>query len=144
MTPVDRVQPLVRTTGYEAGVRSEPISGWQTTLALWQLESASELLFVGDAGTTEASRPSRRYGVEWNNLYLPTSWLAFDADLAWSHAKFNDGDPVGKYIPGEVQTTANVGLKSTNLVRGSAPCAGATSARVRWSRTIRCARRPRR
>ena len=107
--------PLVRTTGYEAGVRSEPLAGWQTTLALWQLQSDSELLFVGDAGTTEASRPSRRYGVEWNNLYLPTSWLAFDADLAWSHAQFTDGDPVGKYIPGAVQTTANVGLTIDQL-----------------------------
>jgi len=115
VTPVDRVQPLVRTTGYEAGVRSEPLAGWQTTLALWQLQSDSELLFVGDAGTTEASRPSRRYGVEWNNLYLPTSWLAFDADLAWSHAQFTDGDPVGKYIPGAVQTTANVGLTIDQL-----------------------------
>ncbi len=115
VTPVDRVQPLVRTTGYEAGVRSEPISGWQTTLALWQLDSASDLLFVGDAGTTEASRPSRRYGVEWNNLYLPTIWLAFDADLAWSHAQFTDSDPVGKYIPGAVQTTANVGITIDQL-----------------------------
>ena len=115
VTPVDRVQPLVRTTGYEAGVRSEPLAGWQTTLALWQLQSDSELLFVGDAGTTEASRPSRRYGVEWNNLYLPTSWLAFDADLAWSHAQFTDGDPAGKYIPGAVQTTANVGLTIDQL-----------------------------
>ncbi len=115
VTPVDQVQPLVRTTGYEAGVRSEPLAGWQTTLVLWQLQSDSELLFVGDAGTTEASRPSRRYGVEWNNLYLPTSWLAFDADLAWSHAQFTDGDPVGKYIPGAVQTTANVGLTIDQL-----------------------------
>ena len=115
VTPVNRVQPLVRTTGYEAGLRSEPLAGWQTTLALWQLQSDSELLFVGDAGTTEASRPSRRYGVEWNNLYLPTSWLAFDADLAWSHAQFTDGDPVGKYIPGAVQTTANVGLTIDQL-----------------------------
>jgi outer membrane receptor protein involved in Fe transport len=54
VTPVDPVQPLVRTTGYEGGVRSEPVDGWQTTLALWQLQSDSELLFVGDAGTTEA------------------------------------------------------------------------------------------
>ena len=115
VTPVDPVRPLVRTTGYEGGVRSEPVAGWQTTLALWQLQSDSELLFVGDAGTTEASRPSRRYGVEWNNLYLATDWLAFDADLAWSHAQFKDSDPVGKYIPGAVQTTANVGITIDQL-----------------------------
>jgi len=109
-TPVDRVKPLVRTKGYELGLRSEFVHGWQSTVALWQLDTASELLFVGDAGTTEASRPSQRYGVEWTNLYVPTDWLAIDADLAWSHARFRDDDPAGNYIPGAVTATANLGL----------------------------------
>jgi outer membrane receptor protein involved in Fe transport len=108
--PVSRVDPLVRTKGYEVGLRSEPLPGWQSTLALWQLDSASELLFVGDAGTTEASRPSQRYGVEWTNLYTLTDWLSLDADLAWSHARFRDDDPAGNYIPGAVVTTANLGV----------------------------------
>jgi outer membrane receptor protein involved in Fe transport len=108
--PVSSVDPLVRTKGYEIGLRSEPISGWQSTLSLWQLSSASELLFVGDAGSTEASRPSQRYGVEWNNLYTLTDWMSLDADLAWSHARFKDNDPVGNAIPGAVGTTANLGL----------------------------------
>ena len=114
-TAVGRVKPLVRTTGYEFGLRTEIVSGWQSTVALWQLESASELLFVGDAGTTEASRPSRRYGVEWTNLYAPTDWLAIDADFAWSHARFRDQAPEGGYIPGAVATTANVGLTIDRL-----------------------------
>ena len=114
-TPVDRVKPLVRTKGYELGWRSEIVEGWQSTLAFWQLESASELLFIGDAGTTEASRPSRRYGLEWTNLYVPTDWLAIDADLAWSHARFRDDDPAGNYIPGAVTTTANLGLTIDHL-----------------------------
>jgi outer membrane receptor protein involved in Fe transport len=112
---VDQVKPLVRTTGYELGLRTEIVAGWQSTVALWQLESASELLFVGDAGTTEASRPSRRYGIEWTNLYTPTPWLAIDADLAWSHARFRDSAPEGDYIPGAVVTTANVGLTVDQL-----------------------------
>ncbi len=114
-TPVSQVSPLVRTTGYEAGLRSEPLPGWQTTLALWQLESDSELLFVGDAGTTEPSRPSRRYGVEWTNFYAANSWLAFDADLAWSHARFSESAPEGDYIPGAVVTTANIGVTIDQL-----------------------------
>ncbi len=116
VTPVQRVKPLVRTKGYEFGVRSEVLPGWQSTLSLWNLDIASELLFVGDAGTTEASRPSRRYGVEWNNLYVLSDWLAFDADLAWSHARFRDHDPgAGDYIPGAVATTANIGLTLDHL-----------------------------
>ena len=109
-TSVDRVKPLVRTKGREVGLRTELVPGWQSTLALWQLDAASELLFVGDAGTTEAARPSRRYGVEWTNLYVPADWLAVDADLAWSHARFRDVDPAGAYIPGAVTATANLGL----------------------------------
>jgi outer membrane receptor protein involved in Fe transport len=114
-TPIDPVSPLVRTTGYEAGLRSEPLPGWQTTLSLWQLNMASELLFVGDAGTTEPSRPSRRYGVEWNNFYAANAWLAFDADFAWSHARFSESAPEGDYIPGAVVTTANVGITVDQL-----------------------------
>ncbi len=115
VTPVAPVSPLVRTTGYEAGLRSEPLRGWQTTLALWQLNMASELLFVGDAGTTEASRPSRRYGVEWSNFYAASSWLSLDADFAWSHARFSDSAAEGSHIPGAVATTANFGVTVDHL-----------------------------
>ncbi|MDP3538439.1 MAG: TonB-dependent receptor [Azonexus sp.] len=110
VTPVTKVKPLVRTKGYEIGLRSEIVPGWQSTVALWQLEAASELLFVGDAGTTEPSRPSRRHGLEWTNFYAVNDWLAFDADLAWSHARFRDADPAGNYIPGAVASTANLGV----------------------------------
>ena len=115
VTRVDKVKPLVRTKGSELGLRSEIVAGWQSTVALWQLDAASELLFVGDAGTTEASRPSRRYGVEWTNLYVPADWLAFDADLAWAHARFRDSDPAGSHIPGAVSATANLGITIDHL-----------------------------
>jgi hypothetical protein len=53
----------------------------------------SELLFAGDAGTTEASRPSRRVGIEWTNSYRVDSWLAFDFDLAVTKARFTAFEP---------------------------------------------------
>lgn len=64
------------------------------------LDFDSELLFVGDAGTTEASRPSRRVGVEWTNRYKPVSWLTFDLDVAYTRARFTDFDFAGDRIPG--------------------------------------------
>ena len=109
-TAAEKVRPLVRTRGAELGLRSEPQAGWHSTLALWQLELDSELLFVGDAGTTEPSRPSRRWGVEWSNRYLLNRWLALDADLAWSQARFTDGDPAGDRVPGAAASTANLGV----------------------------------
>ncbi len=78
-------------------------------MSFWYLELDSELLFVGDAGTTEASRPSERYGVEWANYYQVTSWLALDADFSFSHAEFTDGDPAGREIPGAIEAVIAAG-----------------------------------
>ena len=112
---VPKVNPLVRTQGLEAGLRSEILAGWQSTLSLWQLNSVSELLFVGDAGTTEPSRPSHRYGVEWTNFVTLSRKLAFDADIAWSHARFRDQAVEGNHIPGAMTATANVGISLSRL-----------------------------
>ena len=105
-----RVQPLVRTFGYEAGVRSELAKGLTASAALWKLEQDSELLFVGDAGTTEPSRPSQRYGLELLTQYLPTPGLAFDLSLAFTHARFRNEDPAGNYIPGAPDRVASAGM----------------------------------
>ena len=67
--------------------RAAPLRGYQTSLALWRLDLDSELVFVGDAGTTEASRPSLRRGIEWSNRYIPKPWLIFDLDLSISRAQ---------------------------------------------------------
>jgi outer membrane receptor protein involved in Fe transport len=107
---VSSVTPLVRTQGEEIGLRSEWLPGWKSTLALWQLRMASELLFVGDAGTTEPSRPSLRRGVEWSHFVALNRHWAIDADWTWSQARFTDADPAGPYIPGAASTTANLGL----------------------------------
>jgi outer membrane receptor protein involved in Fe transport len=104
-----RVDPLVRTKGAEIGVRSTWIPGLNSTLAFWYLTLDSELLFVGDAGITEPSHASRRYGVEWTNFYKPLPWLALDFDIAYSHARFTEDDPAGNYIPGSVETVIATG-----------------------------------
>jgi len=109
--PVVRATPLVRTTGYETGVRySGLVPGLQTTLSVWRLALDSELVFVGDAGTTEASRPSRRSGIELANYYVPAPGWIVDLDLAWSRAHFSDEDPAGSAIPGAVRRTAAFGV----------------------------------
>jgi len=106
---VDPVTPLVRAKGAEAGLRTVRFRGLQSTVAVWHLDLDSELLFVGDIGTTEAGRPSRRYGVEWSNYAHPTSWLTLDADLAFSHARFRDDDPAGAFIPGALDRVISGG-----------------------------------
>ena len=110
VTPVDQVTPLVEADGIEAGFRTSILPRMQLSLALWQLEIDSELLFVGDGGTTEASRPSRRRGVELGLYARPTNWMIVDADLAWSEPRFRDEDPAGDRIPGAVERVASLGV----------------------------------
>jgi len=118
----DRVTPLVGASGAEAGIRTVAVPHLQSTVALWTLDLESELVFAGDAGTTEVSRPSRRYGVEWANYYSPRPWLVFDGDVAWSRGRFTDFDPLGDRIPGSVQTVVSLGatLDSVHRMFGSA------------------------
>jgi hypothetical protein len=112
--PAERVTPLARARGAEVGLRTIRIPGLQSSVSLWTLSLASELIFIGDAGTTEAGRASHRYGVEWANYYSPTSWLTLDVDLSASRAQFTDDDPAGRYVPGSVATVVSSGVTVTN------------------------------
>jgi hypothetical protein len=113
--PVDEADPLVQTTGAELGIRTSRVPGLHSSLALWWLDIDSELVFVGDAGNTEASRPSRRYGIELANYYEVTEWLTLDLDVSLSRARFRDSDPAGREIPGSVESVVAAGLSVQNL-----------------------------
>lgn len=108
--PVDPVDPLVRSRGAELGLRFEAPERYQSTLAAFYLGLDSELVYIGDAGTTEAGRPSRRFGVEWNNFLQPLPWLLLDGDIAWTHARFTGSDPAGDRIPGAIETVVAAGV----------------------------------
>lgn len=109
---VDPVNPLVPATGADIGLRTAIIPKTQASLSFWALDIDSELLFVGDGGVTEATRPSRRTGVEASIYYRPVSALIIDADAAYSRGRFNDNDPdgEGKYIDGSVEGVASLGI----------------------------------
>jgi outer membrane receptor protein involved in Fe transport len=108
--PADPVTPLAKTRGGEVGARTEFFPGLQSSIALWRLNLASELLFIGDAGETEASRASRRQGIEWSSHWFVTRWLLLDLDLAASKARFAGDDPAGNYVPGSIGSMASLGL----------------------------------
>lgn len=74
------VNPLVPGTGTEIGVRARPLRAMTLTGTIWQLKLASELLFLGDGGTTEAQGPSKRSGYELSLFYNPADWLTLDAE----------------------------------------------------------------
>ena len=124
VTPKERLPAaastaLVRSRGGELGLRAEPVEGLQSSVALWQLDLASELVFAGDAGDTQPSGKSRRYGIELNNHYVVTSWLLLDGDLALSRANFasdqGSAPNRGRYVPGSANTVASVGATVNHL-----------------------------
>ncbi|MEQ4564294.1 MAG: TonB-dependent receptor, partial [Acinetobacter sp.] len=110
LQPLDSVSPLVRTVNKELGLRAHLIDNLTTTLALWRLDSDSELLFIGDAGTTEPSRPSKRQGIELSNFYQLNDWVMIDIDAAWSKARFKDSSEEGDFIPGAIEKTLSAGI----------------------------------
>ena len=112
---VDAVSPLVRSKGYEVGVRTEPLPGLQTSLSLYRLDFDSELVFIGDAGNTEAGRASRRVGFELANYYRLSNWLTLDGDVAYARARFRSDDGSGKRIPGSVEGVASLAASVDNL-----------------------------
>ncbi len=112
---INRVHPLVRSTGYEVGFRTAIIPGLQASFAAFRLDLDSELLFVGDAGTTEASRPSRREGFEASLFYMPTDWLTIDVDYALARARFSDVDPSGHHIPGAIRGVGKLAVSVDNI-----------------------------
>lgn len=122
---VAQVDPLVRARALDLGVRSEAFRSWKPTLSIWALELDSELLFVGDAGTTEPSRPSRRLGIELANYFHPLPWLTLEADISLSRARFTDDDPAGDRIPGAI---ASVVSAAATVARG----AWSAGARLRY------------
>jgi TonB dependent receptor/TonB-dependent Receptor Plug Domain len=112
---VDPVTALVKSHGAELGVRTVLIPGLQTSLSLYRLDFGSELVFVGDAGTTEAGRPSRRTGFELANFYKLSDWLTVDADVAFARARFRDADAAGQRIPGAVEGVASLAIAVDNV-----------------------------
>lgn len=92
--PADPVQVLVPAHGGEIGVRAETAQ-FSGSVVAYYLNLGSELVFVGDAGTTEPNAASRRIGMETTAFWRPTNWLALDGSFALTRARFT-GVPAGE------------------------------------------------
>lgn len=119
--PVEEVDPLVRSYGYELGVRGFWNEQLNTSIALWNLELDSELLFVGDAGNTEPAGASKRKGLEVTAYYRLTKDWALDLEYAYTDAEFVNTSE-GRFVPGAVKEVIQAGINAnfTNGWFGSA------------------------
>lgn len=103
------VDPLVRQWGTEIGARSQLLDDVTSTLSLWHLQSESELLYVGDAGTNEPGPATERYGIEWAVYWNPNDWIQFDSELAVSEARFRN-EPVDRFVENAVPIALSAGV----------------------------------
>ncbi len=96
--------PLARAKTYEVGARSNPWGpdGLELIATLWAIDLQSELVFVGDDGTTEIRGPTRRRGVEVAARGQVIGPLYVNGSVTWAKAEFKNGDA----IPNAPQLTA--------------------------------------
>ena len=104
-----QVSPLVRSRAAEFGMRSSRGEWLRTTASVWALDLNSELLFVGDAGTTEALGRTRRVGVTMANYWKPVPTLAVDTDVSFTKARFADVGSFADRIPGALERVITAG-----------------------------------
>ena len=116
--PVPRVDPLVRSRGAEFGARLSTARGLRSTLSLWVLGLGSELLFVGDGGTTEPSFASRRMGVTWANYWQVRPELALDLDVSLARARFTGVPADQDRVPGALENVVAAGVTWLGRARG--------------------------
>lgn len=102
--PAERAPLLSPSDGAELGLRWKR-SGLTLTAAAWALHVDSELVYVGDAGFTEAAGATRREGVELLADWRPTARLNVTASYAGTHARFTNGER----IPNAVSSVLSAG-----------------------------------
>ena len=78
--------------------------------ALWRLDLESEFVFVGDAGTTEASGRTRREGLDLEARLQLHPWLWADVDLNLARGEAVDEPEDANEIPLAPRRTSTGGL----------------------------------
>lgn len=108
VAPVD---PLVDTLGSELGWRIFFTDRLNATVALWQLDIDSELLFVGDAGNTEDTGVgSERHGIELTSYYQLSDSIGLDLEYSWTDAAFATAIDGNDAIPGALDSVLAAGI----------------------------------
>ncbi|MGD8609072.1 MAG: TonB-dependent receptor [Myxococcales bacterium] len=85
---VDPVTPLAAALGWEVGARVLAWNRLQLSTVFFWLDLNSEVVWVGDEGTTEPSGKTRRMGVETQFRLELLPWLLADLDVTWVRAEF--------------------------------------------------------
>ena len=111
---------LARTSGIEAGLRTDVIPKTMLQVTAFQQDFRSELTYNADTGQDEAGAPSRRKGIEVSGQYRPRPWLELNADLAFARARYRARNLAAygldqSYIADAPNLTSSFGILVDNL-----------------------------
>jgi len=79
-----KLDALPTATGYEFGARSGLLPRTELFATYWFMNLGSELVFVGDEGTTQAQGPTHREGIEFGAKVRLLDWLTFTGNFTYT------------------------------------------------------------
>ena len=115
LLPVDTVDLFVDQEGAEIGIRTEPWSDLHISMTYFWLESDSELLFVGDTGSTEPSDGSKRSGFETNIFWNLSDFWTIDLLASIVDSEFKNVESHLNAIPNAHGRVIGAGITYVNL-----------------------------
>jgi outer membrane receptor protein involved in Fe transport len=105
--PCEHTKPLPLALGWEVGLRTRAFdSRLDLALSYFWLNLQQELVWVGDAGTTEPRPRSRRQGIELETRAQLLDWLSYSLDVVYSSAEFANGE----HVPQSPRFVASTGF----------------------------------
>ncbi|NNE71975.1 MAG: TonB-dependent receptor [Rhodothermales bacterium] len=102
-----KATPMARAWGNELGLRLRPVEQVSLAATLWTMDLESELVFVGDAGTTEVSGATRRTGFDLSGAVQLSPSLSITADLTHAEGRYKNAAAGEDRIPLAPRMTAS-------------------------------------
>lgn len=85
--------------GYDLGYIWKPTPKMFLNMTYWYLYLEQEFVYVGDAGIVEPSGETKRVGVDLSYRYQPFTWLNWNLDANYTHARSINEPEKMNYIP---------------------------------------------
>lgn len=117
-----RTPALPTARGYEFGAKTKILPRVEFSVTYWVLDLASELVFNGDDGTTEARGPSHREGWEFATRVKLLDWLTFSGDVTTTQAAFETGKAVRAPLAPRVTARADLTARLPGDSPRVSPC----------------------
>lgn len=90
---------LPEVFGTDLGIILKPTKDLILKMALWQLHSQQEFVYVGDEGIVEPGGRTRRTGIDFSGRYQVRRWLFADIDLNYAKPVAVDEPKGANYVP---------------------------------------------